>query len=125
MCSVPASSHARILLLSGELSLAESRKAIIELQPGWLVTVSRNKQHALALLHKESFNLLILCNSLTPAAQEEFAAIFRQKNASAKILVLAVRGTADLRVDAVLSAPVTPADLISAVHTLLAAGTRS
>jgi len=112
----------RVLIASADVDLSELRKQVIEQQPSLEVAVSRNKQHALALLHRESFDLLILCNSLTVRTQVEFTAIYRQKNPKGKILAIAVRGAADLPCDAVLPAPVSPCELLGAVRHLLRLG---
>lgn len=119
MCTAVPGNCARILIISAESVLANTRKGLIELHPGWEATISRNKQHALALLHKEFFHLLVLCNSLSATAQAEFASIYRQKNPQGKILAIIMRGGTEFEANAVLSTPVSPEDFISAVNKLL------
>jgi CheY-like chemotaxis protein len=118
MCAATDRGNARILIISADIALSESRKAIAE-RDGWVVEVSRNKQHALAMLHKETFDLLILCNSLSLAAQLEFTTIFREKNPDGKIMAIVVRAVAEAPFDSTLMAPVTPGDFLQALRTLL------
>jgi len=121
-----AAVKARVLIASADVELSESRKLIIERQAAVEVAVSRNKQHALALLHRELFDLLILCNSLTSRTQTEFSTIYRQKNPKGRILAIVVRGAAELQFDALLFSPVSPRELLSAVRDLLSpAGSNS
>lgn len=118
MCAATPRTNARILILSADMPLSESRKAVLE-HAGWQVAVSRNKQHALAMLHNESFDLLIFCNSLSSSAVAEFAAIFRGKNDHGRLLGIVDRRSPEIDVDDVLLAPVRPAELLEAVRHLL------
>ena len=119
MCAATTRTNARILILSADMSLSESRKAVLE-HAGWQVAVSRNKQHALAMLHNEAFDLLIFCNSLSASAVTEFGIIFRQKNQHGRLLGIVDRRSPDIDVDDVLIAPVKPTELLGAVQQLLA-----
>jgi DNA-binding NarL/FixJ family response regulator len=111
---------AQILLASADYSLSQSRKQVLENEPGWEVTISRNKQHALALLHNAAFEVLILCSSLSRKVHLEFATVFRQKNPGGRVVLLD-DSSPEVQADAVLSPPITPLELIGALRSILAA----
>jgi DNA-binding response OmpR family regulator len=118
MCA--ARGHAaRILIASADMALAQLRKRVIEQESGWIVTVSRNKQHALALLHSEEFDVLLLCNSVSHKTRLDFAVKFRQRNAQGKIVVFEGRAHSQIDYDVLLQVPVSPRELMAALHRLL------
>ncbi len=71
------------------------------------------------MLHNESFDLLIFCNTLSASAVAEFAAIFREKNPQGKLLGIVDRRSPEIDVDDVLLAPVRPAELLGSVRRLM------
>ena len=118
MCARNAS--ARILIASADFPLSQSRKGVIEQEPSWEATITRNKQHGLALLHNETFDLLLLCSSLGSKTQVEYAVVFRRRNPRGKVIAVEGRTPLDISVDAVLPVPVAPRELIRAIRGLLA-----
>ena len=121
MCARSAS--ARILIASADFPLSQSRKHVIEQEPSWEATITRNKQHGLALLHNETFDLLLLCSSLGSKTQVEYASIFRRRNPAGKVIAVENRIPLDIPADAVLPIPVAPRELIRAIRGLLATRT--
>ena len=117
MCA--RSGSARILIASADLPLSQSRKDVIEREGSWTATITRNKQHGLALLHNEEFDLLLLCTSLGAKTQAEYVDIFRRRNPAGKVIAVENRAPQEIPADAVLPAPVTPPELIAAIRDLL------
>ncbi len=91
-------------------------------QEGYDVVASRNKQHALALLHTDRFDLLLLGHSLTAKTKEEFAGLYRTQNPQGKILSLSRVEEPASSADHVLQAPIRPDELIRVIRRLLTAG---
>jgi DNA-binding NarL/FixJ family response regulator len=83
------------------------------------VICTRNRQHALALLQSENYHVVLLCNSLTPKARVEFAAIYRQRNPTGRVVVVEGRDRPQFAFDLMLPSPLAPTDLIGAVRGLL------
>lgn len=121
MCRSGRSDSVQILLASADLTLSQSRKQVIETNPGWSVTITRNKQHALALLHNSFFEVLILCSSLSPKVHLEFSTIFRRRNPDGRIVVTEERAVV-IQPDAVLVPPVSPLELLACLRMLIRAG---
>lgn len=108
-----------ILIASADLPLSQLRKRVLEQEPGYKVTVSRNKQHALALLHSERFDILLLCNSVAYRTRLEFATKFRQRNPDGKILAFEGREQGEIDYDLLLEIPSTPQELLKGVRKLV------
>lgn len=110
----------RVLIASADLLLSELRKQIMEQNFSSIeVTCSRNRQHALALLQTDGFDILLLCGSLTAKSRAEFAAIYRQRNPGGRIVVFEGREPTLFAYDVMLPSPSTPAELISEIRELL------
>ncbi len=119
MSAASESSSARILIASADLVLSQLRKQVIEQQSEFEVLSSRNRQHAVALLKSEAFDVLLLCNSLTQKTRIDFAAIYRRNNPNGKIMVFEGRDPQAFPYDVMLRPPVSPAELIKAVRSLV------
>lgn len=119
MSAASESSSARILIASADSVLSQLRKQVIEQQSSFEVLCSRNRQHAVALLKSELFDVLLLCNSLTQKTRIDFAAIYRNNNPNGKIVVFEGREPQAFPYDVMLRSPVSPAELIKAVRSLV------
>jgi DNA-binding NtrC family response regulator len=116
--SAAPSVRPKILIASADQILSNSRKQVFE-QQGWEVTVTRNKQHGLAVLHAERFNILLVCNSVSGRTRNEYATLFREKNPEAKVIVVENGEQAGFAYDALLSSPVSPRHLVDTVRQVL------
>jgi DNA-binding response OmpR family regulator len=111
-------SAGQILIASADQALSNSRKQLLE-KESWKVSVTRNKQHGLAVLHSESFALLLICDSLSLRTVREYIKLFRETQPTGKILVIERGRPLDVDCDAVLPSPVEPRQLVHQVRRLL------
>ncbi len=120
MSTAAESSATRLLIASADFVLSQLRKQVVEQQLTNLeVVCTRNRQHALALLQSENYDILLLCNSLTSKSRAEFAVIFRQRNPAGRLVVIEGRERHPFRYDLMLPSPVVPAELIKGIRELL------
>ena len=108
----------KVLVASNDEHLRNLRSQMLE-REGCDVLATRNKQHGLALLHSDIFDLLLLDHSLSNKAKLEYAAIYRERNAAGKILSLTRTEDPPGMADWVLESPIRPDELIHAVRRLL------
>ncbi len=112
---------ARILIASADIFLAQLRKQVLEQHFASAVDVvsTRNRQHALALLQSEDFQVLLLCCSLTSKAHTEFAELYRQRNSTGKLVVCEGRDPVSFTYDVMLPIPGGPCELLAAMRAIL------
>ena len=120
MSTAPENGAARVLIASADFVLSQLRKQVIEQHLADLeVVCTRNRQHALALLQSENYQIMLLCNSLTAKSRAEFAGIFRQRNPGGLLVVIESRDRHPFAYDLMLPSPVAPVELIGAIRELL------
>lgn len=79
-------SHARVLVVSRDEMLLRTRKMI--LGAFFVVHGAGRSSEAKALLKTETFDLIVLCHSLSNDECEQIAAIARRRNARSLILAM-------------------------------------
>jgi DNA-binding response OmpR family regulator len=110
----------KMLLLSADPSLSSTRRRVLETQ-GWEVETSRNKQQALALLHQQTYDVLLLCSTLSAFSQNQYLELYRKRNPLGEV-VLFMKSDMDQdpRTPFVIPKPATPKVMLEVVRTALA-----
>jgi hypothetical protein len=112
-------SPSQILILGSNVLLLETRRLLLQ-RAGFDVTATRDLHTALALLASDSFEVFILCHSLSPHEVETALTLAHSLPVSTRNLVmtcpLSHRPAAPT--DEVLGAFIRPQTLIETVHQL-------
>ena len=114
-----SSSPTRVLVYGHDLALLETRRLLLE-HAGFAVTIALDHRTATDLLTAQSFDLFILCHSLSLKDCEGALEFTRSLHPGVKNLILstAVTGCSGDTGDATLSAFAGPRTLIETVNQL-------
>lgn len=108
------SKRIRVLSASADAVLRQTRELLL-VGEGCEVKTSLSKAHAHELIQSQSFDVLIIGNSLTPNACRELAKTFRLRNPRGKIIEILV-ATWDSPMNEPDVIVVSPEELIAAIR---------
>src|ERR1700741_4686977 len=108
----------RILALSADPELGKLRAMVLR-QVGYEGTWPASKVETVALLGRESFDVLVIGHTISGQSAREFAETFRARNPDGKVIVIMVSTYALVKADKTVRAVDGPEALLNALDELL------